>query len=73
MAANVIYYAMGKSGSFGVLSDSLMRIKIQMKMQSSKWTTYTKFGVKMFIRAQDTAANVMYYAIGGSYVGGLPN
>ena len=28
--------------------------------------TCTKFGAKMFVRARDTAANVMYYAMGGS-------
>ena len=25
-----------------------------------------RFGAKMFVRARDTAANVMYYAMGGS-------
>ena len=28
--------------------------------------TRAKFGVKMFLRVQDTAANVMYYAMGKS-------
>ena len=31
--------------------------------------TCAKFGAKLFVRARDMAANVMYYAMGGSYVG----
>ena len=27
--------------------------------------TCAKFGVKLFVRARDTAANIMYYVMGG--------
>ena len=35
--------------------------------------TCAEFEAKMFVRARDTAANVMYYAIGGSLKEGNPN